>query len=42
MSTTLKHYEEEMAEDFERPERVWIKRRALDKKLLRKLSKKSN
>ena len=39
MSIILKHYEDEMAEDYERSEWKWVKRRALDKKLLRKLSK---
>jgi len=40
MSNRKKYYENEMAEDFERPEWEWIKRRSLDKKLLRELSKK--
>jgi len=39
MSIILKNYEDEMVEDYERSERKWIKRRSLDKKLSRKLSK---
>ena len=39
MSIILKHYEDEMVEDYERSEQKWTKRRSLDKKLLRKLSK---
>jgi len=39
MSNRKKYYENEAAEDYERPEWEWIIRRTQDKKLLRKLSK---
>ncbi len=39
MNNRKKYYENEMAEDFERPEWEWIIRRSQDKKLLEELSK---
>jgi len=39
MSIILKHYEDEMVEDYERSNRKWVKRRTPDKKSSKKLSK---
>ena len=38
MSNSKKYYEDEMDDDYERPEWEWIMRRSLDKELLKKLS----
>ena len=39
MNKRKKHYEKEIAEDFERPEWEWIIKRSQDRKLLKELSK---
>jgi len=39
MSNRKKYHENEMDEDYERPEWEWIIRRSQDKRLLKELSK---